>query len=384
MQPTKLVEKRMRIGFDGKRALRNFTGLGNYSRYVLEGLYSCSSAHEWRLYSPRAAQHPRALRFLANCPQLPVILPQGIWKKLSSLWRVWGITSRLQQEVDVFHGLSNELPLNIRGVRTVVTIHDLIFRHYPQTYTWIDRHIYDYKFRRACKLADCVVAVSECTKRDIVHYYGIPAEKIEVVYQGCDPQFNQSVSPDQIRQILTKYQLPTHYILNVGSIEERKNVLLAAEALEYLPADTHLVIVGKHTPYTTRVEQYVQAHGLTERVHFLHQAAFPDFPALYQGADVFVYPSRFEGFGIPILEALCSGTPVVAATGSCLEEAGGPDSLYVHPDDKKGLAQAILRIQQDEALRARMVQQGKAYAQRFSQQQQTQQLLTIYQRLTKQ
>lgn len=372
----------MRIGFDGKRAVQNFTGLGNYSRYVIDILCRFSPENEYVLYAPRKRSSRVFEELLRYCPLLKTIYPEGAWRYFKSLWRTWGITSRLDKDgIDLFHGLSNELPLNIRKARqtkSIVTIHDLIFLRYPEYYHWIDRKIYTYKFRKACENADMIVAVSECTKRDIISYFHIPEEKIKVIYQGCDVSFTQRASSDKKQEVRIKYGLPEHYILNVGSIEERKNILLVVKALLDLPQNIHLVIVGRRTPYTDEVASFIYIHHLEDRVKILSGVPFIDLPAIYQEAEVFVYPSRFEGFGIPIVEALYSGVPVVAATGSCLEEAGGPNSMYVDPDDVDAMANSLKQIFNDTNLREKMVEAGNKFVCRFSKEEQVLQLMNIY------
>lgn len=372
----------MKIGFDGKRAVQNFTGLGNYSRYIIDILSRFSSENEYLLYAPRKRSNRVFDELLQHNPGLRVVYPQGVWRYFKSLWRTFGITSCLDKGgIDLFHGLSNELPLNIRKAKhtkSVVTIHDLIFLRYPSYYHWIDRNIYAYKFRKACENADAIIAISECTKRDIMSYFRIPEEKIKVIYQGCHVSFTQLASPQQKQEVREKYHLPERYILNVGSIEERKNVLLVVKALVHLPQEIHLVIVGRRTPYTDKVDLFIRTHRLENRIKILNGVAFADLPVVYQLAETFVYPSRFEGFGIPIIEAIHSGLPVVAATGSCLEEAGGPDSLYVDPDDIKAMADALRRILGESNLRERMIAKGKEYVRRFSEAEQVQQLKEIY------
>lgn len=375
----------MRIGFDGKRAVQNFTGLGNYSRYIADILCHFYPENDYILYAPKKRDNKRLNQLTAQYRQLSLAYPVSFWKKLSSLWRIWGITSQLESEgIDIFHGLSNELPLNIRKsrIKSIVTIHDLIFLRYPQYYHLIDRKIYTYKFRKACENADKIIAISECTKRDIIRYFGISEDKIEVVYQGCDTSFTHAVTEEKKREVRSKYQLPEHYILNVGSIEERKNILAAVQALPMLPTDIHLVIVGRRTDYTEKVEQYIKKNKLTERVHIISNVPFDDLPAFYQSAEIFVYPSRFEGFGIPIIEALYSGIPVVAATGSCLEEAGGPESIYVNPDDIAGMADAFKQIYSNSDKRKNMVEKGREFAKQFSDKQQSEEIINIYKKLT--
>ncbi len=377
----------MRIGFDGKRAVQNFTGLGNYSRYIVDILCQFGPENEYVLYAPKKRENKRLDKLTKQYQQLQLSYPTtSSWKKLSPLWRVWGVTRQLEKEkIDIFHGLSNELPLNIHQseVKSIVTIHDLIFLRYPQYYHSIDRKIYTYKFRKACENADKIIAISECTKRDIIEFFRIPADKIEVVYQGCDPSFIHPVAEEKKREVRAKYQLPDHYILNVGSIEERKNALSAVQALMMLPEQIHLVIVGRHTEYTDKVEHFIKENKLEERVHIISNVPFDDLPAFYQLAEIFVYPSRFEGFGIPIIEALYSGIPVVAATGSCLEEAGGPDSIYVHPDDIKGMADALKQIYTDPERKKNMIEKGHSFAKRFSEEKQAEEILNIYKKLMK-
>ena len=375
----------MRIGFDGKRAVQNFTGLGNYSRYIVDILCQFGPENEYVLYAPKKRENKRLDKLTKQYQQLQLSYPTtSSWKKLSPLWRVWGVTRQLEKEkIDIFHGLSNELPLNIHQseVKSIVTIHDLIFLRYPQYYHSIDRKIYTYKFRKACENADKIIAISECTKRDIIEFFRIPADKIEVVYQGCDPSFIHPVAEEKKREVRAKYQLPDHYILNVGSIEERKNALSAVQALMMLPEQIHLVIVGRQTEYTDKVEHFIKENKLEERVHIISNVPFDDLPAFYQLAEIFVYPSRFEGFGIPIIEALYSGIPVVAATGSCLEEAGGPDSIYVHPDDIKGMADALKQIYTDPERKKNMIEKGHSFAKRFSEEKQAEEILNIYKKL---
>ena len=374
------------IGFDAKRACQNRTGLGNYSRFVLSGLCRWAPQLRLQLYAPNPKK-TQALDGLDHEPAISMRFPRTLWSKcMRSLWRVWGMTCALNRDgVQLYHGLSNELPLNInraKGIKTIVTIHDLIFLRYPQYYKPVSRWIYHYKFRRACQIADRIIAVSECTKRDIIHFFGTPAEKIEVIYQGCDEQFRQPATEAQKAAVRERYQLPERYILYVGSIEERKNLMLLAQALPMLKdKNIHVIAVGRRTKYANRVQAFVEAQGLSSRFRMLSGVPFPDLPALYQMATIFVYPSRFEGFGIPLLEALCSSTPVIGCTGSCLEEAGGPSSLYVSPDDPQALSQAIDRILSDNALRQRMIADGNAYAEHFNGQKLTGQISALYGRV---
>ena len=402
----------MNIGFDAKRAAQNRTGLGNYSRFVIRILSEKFAGNQYHLYTPK----PHRMPYLQEIPTLKHLLlhfpPQGIWSRIRSLWRVWGITKDIQKDgIHIFHGLSNELPLNIgtpeqrkmkaggKGCKYIVTVHDLIFIHTPQYYHWIDRQIYNFKFRRACQCADRVIAVSEYTKQEIMHYYHTPESKIDVVYQGCDPVFSQEIEAGKLQEVKAKYQLPDKFVLYVGSIEERKNLMLVAKAMAELnrrngsqsilnqeqdqaAAAIHVVAVGRCTAYVDKIQDFLKAQGIEHLFHFFHQVPYADLPSFYKWAATFAYPSRIEGFGIPLLEAISSGVPAIGCTGSCLEEAGGPNSIYVNPDDAQGMADAILRTCTDEDLRQHMISEGKKYALNFSDEKLSHDLMKVYENLS--
>ncbi|MDD2961204.1 MAG: glycosyltransferase family 1 protein [Muribaculaceae bacterium] len=371
----------MRIGYDAKRALFNNTGLGNYSRLVVDVLSEYYKENEYLLFTPRIVENSRLAPLLER-DNVSLVAPKGF--NIAAIWRSYGITRDAQRaNIDLFHGLSGELPLNIlkSGIPSIVTIHDLIFHRFPEYYKPIDVKIYTYKFRKACLNATRIIAISECTKRDIISYYGIDEAKIDVVYQGCDKQFSQPIEESRLKETAIQNQLPAKFILYVGTIEERKNLMVILKSMSALPKDIHLVVVGRPTAYIETVKQFIRNAGITSRVHFYHEVPFVDLPAFYRLASVFVYPSRFEGFGIPLLEALSSGVPAIGATGSCLEEAGGESTLYINPDDSGSLTSAILRILKDEKLRVEMIANGLEYAQKFNSRIMAQDIMKIYEKV---
>lgn len=369
----------MKIGYDAKRAFLNTTGLGNYSRWLIRSAASLFPQNSYYLYTPKLKSGRPS--FTGDLKNIFTILPNA--KLFTGWWRSRGIVNVLLRDgIEVYHGLSHELPVGIRqsGLRSIVTIHDLIFMRFPQYFGRVDRMIYLLKVKHACAAADKIIAISQKTKDDVIDLLNIDPEKIEVVYQGCHPAFAVPVDPTQKLAINKKYGLPSEYILSVGTIEERKNLMLAVKALKHINS-LPLVVVGKPTAYLEKVKQYLAASNLTDRVLFLHNVEFADLPAIYQQAKVFVYPSRYEGFGIPVLEALSAGIPVVAAKGSCLEEAGGPDSFYVYPDDEQDLAEKINRIIHDDVLAQHMIVQGKNYTANFGDEKLTMQLMNIYKKV---
>ncbi|MDE6438581.1 MAG: glycosyltransferase family 4 protein [Muribaculaceae bacterium] len=359
----------MKIGYDGKRAVQNNTGLGNYSRLLAEVLAARYPANSYTLYAPRRRDNPRLAPVLERA-EVSLALPDTAFcRSHSSLWRVWGITPQLVRDgMELFHGLSGELPLNIdsAGIPSVVTVHDLIFRHFPGCYAAIDRTIYDFKFRRAARQATRVIAISECTARDLTRFYGIDPGKIDVVYQGCAAQFRRRPSDEEIAAAKARYGLSRPYVISVGTIEERKNQLLAAKGAGALPEGMEVVLVGRRTPYAAEIENYCRTGAAAGRVRIIDNAAFADLPALYAGAVCSSYASRFEGFGIPVIESLGTGTPVIVATGSCLEEASGPSAPAIDPDDVQAWVQAVRTFAENPETRSRIAAEGREYASRFS------------------
>ena len=386
------MNNRLIIGFDAKRIVRNGTGLGNYGRTLINDI--ARHPINLRLYAPDEGRKDLREQIVKQ-ENVTFCYPHSLLftfhsSLFTSLWRSRGIVRDLQRDgVQLYHGLSGELPIGIRksGIKSIVTIHDLIFLRHPEFYHWIDTKIYAWKFRQTIREADHIIAVSECTKRDIMEYGHIDESRISVIYQSYAPRFNVPNHGDcprdssEAKIMGTVPVIPPRYILSVGSIEERKNILLAIKALPYLPEDVNLVIVGRHTKYTDQVINYAKTHNLSQRVQILHGVTDEELPALYAGAEAFVYSSRYEGFGIPILEAISMGLPVVACTGSCLEEAGGPDSLYVDPDDEQALAQAIRQSLKGAEGREQRIARSREYIRRFEGQDVASQVIQLYQNL---
>ena len=367
----------LKIGFDAKRIVRNGTGLGSYGRTLVNDL--AQYPLRLNLYAPDKGRDDLRTQIVER-DNIAFVYPTS--RHFKSYWRSRGIVADLKRDgIQLFHGLSGELPFGIRksGIKSVVTIHDLIFLRHPEFYNPIDVQIYKWKFRQTIKEADYIIAISECTKRDILEYGGnlVSEDKITLIYQSCSPRFNTS----QNYKTSNLYSKLGCYVLSVGSIEPRKNTMLALKALHHLPDDISLVLVGRHTAYTDKLIQYARANGLEHRLHILHGVPDTDLPALYAGAECFVYPSVYEGFGIPIIEAISCGLPVVACTGSCLEEAGGPDSLYVAPNDAIGMANAIRRSLKGAYDREERILRSMDYIRRFSGTDVAGQVVDVYKRV---
>lgn len=366
----------MKLAFDGKRALHNKTGLGNYSRSLIQILSTYYPSHQYLVYSPKPSD-----KYVVNTPKnVEVLLPStGIWKKLSSIWRQQPIVNQIiSDEVALYHGLSGELPIGLsKKVKTVVTIHDLIFMRYPKLYRFFDRKIYFWKFKQAAKNASKVIAISQQTKEDIIKYLKIPKEKIQVVYQTCHPAFKKTYSIVEKENVGKKYALPKKFILYVGTIEARKNALTIVKAIK--DTKQHLVLIGKEEArYAKQIRSYITTNKMENQVIFLKNINTEELAIIYQLATIFCYPSIFEGFGIPIIEALYSKTPVITSNCSCFPEAAGPNAKYITPTDVAGLKNIITALWNDTEVRLKIATESYQYAQKFNDEVVAQNIMNIY------
>ncbi len=355
----------MKIAFDAKRAYCNFTGLGNHSRTTLDILTQYYPENEYLLYTPKIKQNDVTAHYRQH-QHLQTIMPTGIVK--GGLWRTFRLADEVKKaKADVFHGLSNELPIGIHrnGVPSVVTIHDVAFKTFTEMYHWQDRQIYDVKWRYAVNHASSIIAISECTKQDILRFYNVPEEKVQVVYQPVSPFYYEQAemmlqntssaaslqrmrASDEAHSALCTQKedgiaMQNPFMLYVGSINSRKNLLGAVKALELLPESVRipLYIVGGGREYKREVEQYVHEHQLDKWCIFLTNVSNDQLHVLYRKALLFVYPSFYEGFGLPLVEARLSGCPVITSNVSSLPEAAGKHSLFASPDDPQALSYAM-------------------------------------------
>lgn len=379
----------MNIGFDAKRAFHNGTGLGHYSRSLLLSLSAHYPEHHYYLFNPRPSN-----QFTVAGVNITEVVPRDmLHRTFSSAWRSSWVKKDLKRlNIELYHGLSHEIPIGIQdtGIKAVVTIHDLIHERYPEQYNTIDVKIYTKKFRFACQHADKVIAISEQTKKDIIAFYGTPEAKIEICYQSCNPAFGQTVSDAEKERVRQLYGLPEQFFLSVGSIIERKNLLNICKAIFHLKNEFNipLVVIGDGGKYKQKVKDFIRQNGIEDRIIFLSEnpaaknsASFRtaiDFPAIYQQAVAMIYPSFFEGFGIPVLEALWSKTPVITSNLSCLPEAGGDGAYYIDPSSSGEIANAMVKVYSDQQLRTIMIEKGWQHAQNFTPEKHADAVMNVY------
>ncbi|NOY96567.1 MAG: glycosyltransferase family 4 protein [Chlorobi bacterium] len=352
----------MRIGFDAKRAFLNSTGLGNYSRNTLISLKKYFPENEYVLFTPeiRNGIFPEQEDFEVYSPD------NTLTKILKSVWRSISLNRVLmKKEIDLFHGLSQELPAGIRDsqVRSVVTIHDLIFMRFPHLYKPIDRKIYYRKVKFATEVADKIIAISRQTKDDIVRYLKVAPERIEVVYQSISSRFFDATAPGLV---LKKYNLPEKYILSLGTIEPRKNHLNILKAIRSGNIDVPLVIVGRPTTYVQNLLDYISENNMERKIHFLDKVPDEDLPAIYKGAQFLAYISFFEGFGLPVIEAMASGCPVVTSNTSCLPEVAGDAACFCDPGNVDEIKKCFINLLENSKLREGLIEKGRERAEQFS------------------
>lgn len=364
----------MKIAYDAKRFFHNTSGLGNYSRDLIRMLAKYYPENQYLLLNKNKSDRGKEILQQEN-----VRFIESSKGNFSRQFKMGKDAQKLN--ADIFHGLSGELPLkwDKTPIKKVVTIHDLIFMRYPQYYSFFDRKIHFWKFKKAAETADKIIAISEQTKRDIIDYLKVPEDKIEVIYQGCHQAFKEQQTAEFIQKTKKKFNLPERFIFNVGTIEERKNLLNIVKAID--KTEIPLVVVGRKTKYFSKIEQYIKKNKLEKQIYFLEGVSMDELAVIYKLTDVFVYPSRFEGFGIPIIEALFSKTVVITSNTSCLPEAGGKDSVYIDPENYLDLKAKIKFLWDSESERKRRADKGFEFVQKFNDEPISHQLINFYQKL---
>jgi glycosyltransferase involved in cell wall biosynthesis len=349
----------MKIAFDAKRFFNNASGLGNYSRDLVRILATHFPENEYILLNKNKSERGKEILNFPNVSFLET--SKGNFSRQFQLGK-----DAQNLDATIFHGLSGELPLkwNSKKIKKIVTIHDLIFMRFPQYYSFFDRKIHFWKFKKAAEQANLIIAISEQTKQDIIHYLGVPEGKIKVIYQGCHQAFKENQSFEFLNSIKEKFNLPERFILNVGTIEERKNLLNIVKAIH--GTEIPLVVIGKKTKYFKKVQNFIDKNALQKQVQFLENVSMNELAAIYKLAEIFVYPSLFEGFGIPIIEALFSKTSVITSNLSCLPEAGGKDSVYVNPENFEDIKAKISFLWNNESERNRRVVKSLEFVQKFN------------------
>ncbi len=352
----------LKIAFDAKRVYNNRTGLGNYGRMLIGALQDLQAIKLYAFTPNVKLQVSYKHVVLVEPTQTISRIFKGIWRMLAPAFYC------KQNNVQLYHGLSNELPFFTKRnrVKTIVTIHDLIFLRYPSYYPFFDRLLYYFKSKYACKTANHIVAISEQTKRDIISYYKIPDNKISVIPLAVDSIFLQHQSLDVLMQVKQKYKLNKPYFITVGTVENRKNQLNIVRALKQLGNhEIELIIVGNdRSRYAKTVKEFIANHAIAAR--FLKVDNANDLAALYKQSMALIYVSEFEGFGIPPIEAMATGTAIIASNTSSIPEVCGNAALYVNPSQVNEIKEAMKQLIENTDMAQNLIKQGNKQIELFN------------------
>ncbi len=372
----------MRITLDLSPVVHRKAGLATYAQNLAEHLLACDSENSYAAF--HYGQHVVAPLKppLAGLPRRVVPWGARRWRMTVAAQYFFGATmDRTFAGAELFHATEHLLP-PLRNMRTVFTFHDAIYALFPQYHLPMNRWFLGLMMPRFLKRADCIIAVSESSRRDAIRLYHADPSRICVIYEGANPAFRPIEDAARLAQVREKYQLPSRFMLYVGTIEPRKNLGMLLEAYRVLRArdetTPRLVIAGRKGWLYQPVFDRLHELGLEEQVSFPDWIESEDLPALVNAAQVFVFPSLYEGFGLPPLEAMSCGTPVVCSNASSLPEVVGDAGLLVDPREVGAWVHALARVFADAPLRADLHARGLAQAHKFSWERAARETLAVY------
>lgn len=358
------------IGIDASRAVSPHpTGTETYSRHLIRALLDLPSPYRFRLYFRTPPDDGWA---------------EGAEARIIPFPRLWTHV-RLSIEMalrppDLLFVPAHVLPL-IRPRRTLVTIHDLGYRYFPRAHPLFQRLYLDLSTRWNAQVATHILADSEATRADLIRIYRVPPDRITVAYPGYDETLRPVRDLKAITAVRARYGIPGKYFLYLGTLQPRKNLHRLVQAFARLRTDAVLVLAGRPGWLYEDLFALVQRLGLQSRVLFPGYVRSEDRAALMSGAVAFVFPSLYEGFGLPVLEAQACGCPVICSNASSLPEVAGDGALLVPPDDVGALAEAMARMEADQTLRTELIARGFANLRRFSWESCAQTVLNVMERL---
>ena len=367
----------MRIAINALLMKRKLHGVGNYIKNLVWSLSRVDSANEYLVL----ASHENLCHFEGLPANFNLQLAPGHPAK-RILWEQIVLPAKLKyHKVDLYHGPAFITPL-FKTCQQVVTIHDASFRLTPERHT-LKRRFYRAIVPAIMDTSDSIIAVSKSAKSDLLGVAEVPCEKISVIPLGVDPQFRPVHEPHQLERIRYKYSLPRDFILYVGMIEPRKNLEMLVDAYlsDSLSARFDLVFAGGLGWNYSSLLQKIESSGAADRIRLPGYIATADLPALYTAASAFAYPSLREGFGLPILEAMACGTPVVTSSVSSLPEVAGTAALFADPHDSGALASALQSVLSNKNLRTDLSRRGLDRARGFTWDHTARQTLALYHRV---
>jgi glycosyltransferase involved in cell wall biosynthesis len=356
----------MTVYLDVSAAVHRRAGLGRYAESLTRALIAAGPGRYGLFYNRERGIEP--LAGLEHLPACTVALGYKPWRMLVWLGQLARIGfDHLLPDVELFHAMEHLL-LPLRSAPTILTVHDLIFRHLPAHHKPLNRWYLNLTMPLYCRRAKHIIAVSEFTKQDLISAYGPSLDKVTVVYEAAAPRFRPQ-PPEIVDTIRVRYGLPARYLIFVGTIEPRKNLTCLLKAFEVVCAEgltDGLVIVGRRGWLYGDFFAALERSPARDAVMLPGYVADQDLPAMYTGAQALVFPSLYEGFGLPVLEAMACGIPALASSASSVPEVGGEAALYFDPTDAGEVIEAVRRVLRDATLQEEMRMQGLAQAARFS------------------
>jgi len=366
------------LAFDAKRLFNNNTGLGNYSRTLVRNLQSCFPEHQYHLFTPKAPKSQETEYFFDQT-KFTIHTPN----RWNPLWRSWSIAHEINLlKPNIYHGLSHEIPFGIdHNTKKIVTFHDLIYEKYPNQFGFWDRNMYHFKYQNAAKRADHIIAISQSTAADLNSFYQTPYDKMSLVYQSCNDAF--FIGKENTANNWDK-KLPDNFYLYVGSIIERKGlvqIILAYAKLHVKFRKPLVIIGGGDQKYIQKVNDLIAYFSLEKNVFFLKNINNQDLITIYDRCFCLIYPSIYEGFGIPVIEALARHKPVITSNISSLPEAAGPGGILINPYEPLEITSALEQLHQNDYYQ-KLVREGHAYVENhFAKEKTAHQLMDVYQKV---
>lgn len=369
----------MKIGLEARWLQVETTGFGKYALNLLRELNGIASGHDFLVYLKGRCE---SAGLFASTRMRPVVipLPPPFYKQIG----IPGDIICHDRRLDLFHFLYNA-PSLCTPCPFVLTLHDLSYLHVPEMVSWLKRTTTWWQLKLKAARAKRIITISDNSKRDIVNYLRIPETRVDVIYHGIEPTFAPA-SSDRKRALVEKYGLVKPFLLYVGTYLPHKNLETLMRAFAQLTSSwrgpLELVLAGKQGRNSSNIKNVVEQLSLGDRVRMLGFVPDEDLPALYSLCTSFVYPSRYEGFGLPLLEAMACGAPVVAARSSCLPEIGGDAAEYFESNDVGMLAGSLLRILKEQDFRHELIRRGSARAVKFSWRAAAERTLQVYELAT--
>jgi glycosyltransferase involved in cell wall biosynthesis len=357
-------------------------GWGVYSFHLLKALLSIDHGNEYRCFYSIFRSGSRGL--VVKAPGARLI--NRIWplpgRIMDRLWETWNLLPAefFTGKVDVLHVPYEFLPKTAHA-RTVVTVHDVTFLKHPELLDPGFVRLYSNRLENICRRADRIITVSENTKKDLLEFYPLPSGRITVVHEGVDPVFRPAATQNEINRVRKKFGISGPYILFVGAADEDKNLVRLAEAFSRVrekTGDIQLVLAGKNEWGYNGLKAKLESLHLLRGLVFTGFVPADDLPVLYSGASAFALPSIHEGFGLPALEAMACGVPVLCSRTGSLPEVTGPAALLVDPLNTEEIARGLQTILTDETLRQTYIKQGLERSEKFSWANTARQVLDLY------